>query len=167
MIIIYIDFWPFEQDSRNSVVFFGPINIIILNRIYLIAPLFFLASTHSFAQQKVNYRKIAIVDSAVGYASFYSDKFEGKKTASGELFRQSKMTCAHNTLPFGTELKVTNLMNGHFVTVKVNDRLHHRNPRLVDLSATAAKKLHFDGKGVIKVRVEVIKSAEMDLSPTK
>jgi rare lipoprotein A len=64
-------------------------------------------------------------------------------------------------------LKVTNLNNGNFVIVRVNDRLHHRNPRLVDLSSSAAKKLNFDGKGVIKVRVEVIKSPEKDLSPTK
>lgn len=167
MIIIYIDLRDFEQESRICVVFFSCTNLKMLNRIYLITLLIFLASSHSFAQQKVNYRKKPIVDSAVGYASFYSNKFEGKRTANGELFRQSKMTCAHNTHPFGTKLKVTNLKNDKFVIVRVNDRLHHRNPRLVDLSATAAKKLNFDGKGVIKVRVEVIKSSERDLSPTK
>lgn len=128
---------------------------------------FLFASVHSMAQQKPNYRKKPVLDSAVGLASFYSNKFEGKRTANGEIFRQSKMTCAHNTLPFGTELKVTNLSNGNFVFVKVNDRLHHRNPRLVDLSTAAAKKLDFQGKGVIKVRVEVVKPNEKDFSPSK
>lgn len=111
----------------------------------------------SAAQGKVNYRNIAQSDSAVGYASFYSNKFIGKKTASGEVFRQDKLTCAHNTLPMGTLLKVTNLKNDKTVTVRVNDRLHHRNPRLVDLSRAAAKTLDFQDSGVIKVRVEVLK----------
>jgi len=111
----------------------------------------------SAAQGKVNYRKIAQSDSAVGYASFYSNKFIGKKTASGEVFRQDKLTCAHNTLPMGTLIKVTNLKNDKTVTVRVNDRLHHRNPRLVDLSRAAAKTLDFHDDGVTKVRVEVLK----------
>lgn len=111
----------------------------------------------SAAQGKVNYRKIAQSDSAVGYASFYSNKFIGRKTASGEVFRQDKLTCAHNTFPMGTLLKVTNLKNDKTVTVRVNDRLHHRNPRLVDLSKAAAKTLDFKDVGVIKVRVEVLK----------
>jgi rare lipoprotein A len=111
----------------------------------------------SAAQGKVNYRKIAQSDSAVGYASFYSNKFIGKRTASGEVFRQDKLTCAHNTLPMGTLIKVTNLKNDKTVTVRVNDRLHHRNPRLVDLSRAAAKTLDFHDDGVTKVRVEVLK----------
>lgn len=111
----------------------------------------------SAAQEKVNYRKIAQSDSSVGYASFYSNKFIGRKTASGEVFRQDKLTCAHNTFPMGTLLKVTNLKNDKTVTVRVNDRLHHRNPRLVDLSKAAAKTLDFKDVGVIKVRVELLK----------
>ena len=119
------------------------------------------------AQQKINYRQIPVVDSAEGLASFYSDKFEGRKTANGEVFTQAKMTCAHNTLPFGTKIRVTNLDNGKFVIVKVNDRLHHRNPRLVDLTTAAAKQLKFKGKGVVKVRVEVVKIQEKEISPSK
>ena len=126
-------------------------------------PLFFLfllslaASFGSYAQLKVNYRKAAPLDSAVGYASFYSSKFNGRKTASGEIFSQDKLTCAHNTLPMGTLLKVTNLKNDKSVVVRVNDRMHHRNPRLVDLSRAAAQILNFKDGGVIKVRVEVLK----------
>ena len=111
----------------------------------------------SVAQGKINYRNVPQVDSAVGYASFYSNKFIGKKTASGEIFRQDRLTCAHNSLPMGTLLKVTNLKNDKSVTVRVNDRLHRRNSRLVDLSRAAAKTLDFEDGGVIKVRVEVLK----------
>ena len=127
-----------------------------------IAPYFMIimimaGAISSAAQGKVNYRKVPQTDSAVGYASFYSNKFIGKKTASGEIFSQDKLTCAHNTLPMGTLLKVTNLKNDKTVTVRVNDRLHHRNPRLVDLSSAAAKSLNFKVGGVVKVRVEVLK----------
>ena len=111
----------------------------------------------SIAQGKINYRNVPQSDSAVGYASFYSNKFIGKKTASGEIFSQDKLTCAHNSLPMGTVLKVTNLKNDKSVTVRVNDRLHRRNSRLVDLSRAAAKTLDFKDGGVIKVRVEVLK----------
>ena len=109
------------------------------------------------AQTKINYREVPVVDTATGIASFYSDKFIGKKTANGELFSQDLLTCAHNTLPFGTKILVTNLKNQRSVVVRVNDRLHHRNPRLVDLTRAAAKKLGFNYSGVIKVRVEVVK----------
>ncbi len=91
-----------------------------------------------------------------GTASFYADKFEGKKTANGEIFSQKGMTAAHNSLPLGTWIRVTNLSNHKSVVVKVNDRLHHRNPRLVDLSKTAAKKLGYTGHGLTKVRVDVL-----------
>src|ERR1700744_2138149 len=56
-----------------------------------------------------------------GFASFYADSFQGKKTASGEKFNQKKKTAAHKTLPFGTKIKVTNLKNGKSVKVRVND----------------------------------------------
>jgi len=138
-----------------------------LNKNILLIFFFISFLPDSQAQQKINYRQVPVVDSAEGLASFYSDKFEGKKTASGEVFTQAKMTCAHNTLPFGTKIRVTNLDNGKFVIVKVNDRLHHRNPRLVDLTTAAAKQLKFKGKGVVKVRVEVVKTQEKEISPSK
>jgi len=111
---------------------------------------------------KINYRKVEFVDSSIGYASFYADKFIGKKTSSGELFSQKKLTCAHNTLPFGTMIRVTNLANDSSVVVKVNDRLNQRNPRIVDLSKSAAKKLKFSGRGILKVRVALVNQALED-----
>lgn len=120
----------------------------------------------ALSQTKPNYRKLPVVDSAVGIASYYADKFVGRKTASGEIFSQHKMTCAHNTLPFGTKVKVTNLRNGKSIVVRVNDRLHHRNPRIVDLPTGAAKKLGYTGRGIIKVSVVVVKPPEIGPAKT-
>ena len=92
-----------------------------------------------------------------GQASFYSDKFIGKKTANGEIFSQEKYTAACNLLPLGTWIRVTNLKNGKSVIVKTNDRLHPKMKRLVDLSRAAAKKINYINSGITKVKVEVVK----------
>lgn len=91
-----------------------------------------------------------------GQASFYSNKFQGRKTANGEIFDQKKLTCACNVLPLGTYIKVTNLRNGRTVVVKTNDRLHPRMKRIVDLTKAAATKLGFVSSGLTRVKVEVI-----------
>ena len=90
-----------------------------------------------------------------GTASFYSNKFNGRKTASGEIFSQSKFTCACNILPLGTWIKVTNIRNGKSVRVKVNDRLHPKMKRLIDLTRAAAVKLGFVSNGTARVKAEV------------
>ena len=89
-----------------------------------------------------------------GTASFYANNFEGKQTGNGEIFSQGKMTAACNVLAFGTWIRVTNLNNGRSVIVKVNDRLHKRMKRVVDLSKTAAHQLGYTGGGLTKVKVE-------------
>ena len=91
-----------------------------------------------------------------GTASFYSNSFNGKKTANGEIYSHKKMTAACNVLPLGTWIKVTNLRNGKSVVVKTNDRLHSKMKRVVDLSREAAEKLGYVKSGLTKVRVEVI-----------
>lgn len=91
-----------------------------------------------------------------GQASFYSNKFQGRKTANGEIFDQKKLTCACNVLPLGTYVKVTNLRNGRSVVVKTNDRLHPRMKRIVDLTRAAATKLGFVSSGLTRVKIEVI-----------
>ena len=108
-----------------------------------------------FAQQKekANEPKKKIL---YGTASYYSDSFNGRKTANGEIFSQKKMTAACNVLPLGTWIKVTNLRNGRSVTVKTNDRLHTRMKRVVDLSRSAAEKLGYIKSGLTRVRVEVL-----------
>ena len=121
----------------------------------------FFYCTLSIAQQKLNLNKkgshLFYRDIRYGVASFYADKFNGRPTSSGEIFSQDKLTCACNVLPLGTWVKVTNLLNGKFVEVKVNDRLNPRMHRLVDLSKKAAKNLEFISYGLAKVKVEVIK----------
>lgn len=91
-----------------------------------------------------------------GTASYYSNTFNGKKTANGEIYSHKKMTAACNVLPLGTWIKVTNLRNGKSVIVKTNDRLHTRMKRVVDLSREAAEKLGYVKSGLTRVRVEVI-----------
>ncbi|MGB7816960.1 MAG: septal ring lytic transglycosylase RlpA family protein [Methylotenera sp.] len=93
----------------------------------------------------------------IGLASYYGAKFHGKRTASGEIFNKNAMTAAHRSLPFGTQIKVTNLRNGKSVTVKVNDRGPHVRGRIVDLSLGAAKKIGLVHSGTARVRLEVLK----------
>lgn len=88
-----------------------------------------------------------------GGASYYADKFQGRKTASGEVFRQNKLSAAHRTLPFGTKVKVTNLRNGRTVKVKVNDRGPFVQGRIIDLSKKAARKLGMLQDGVVNVKI--------------
>ncbi len=88
-----------------------------------------------------------------GRASYYADKFNGRKTASGATFRQRKRTAAHKTLPFGTKLKVTNLDNGKTVHVKVTDRGPFIKGRMIDLSKKAARKLGMLKQGVANVEI--------------
>jgi len=91
-----------------------------------------------------------------GYASWYGGKFQGRKTASGEIFDTNLLTAAHKTLPFGTVVKVTNLGNGLSVTVRINDRGPFVEGRIIDLSRAAAEKLGMMGSGVAYVKVEVV-----------
>lgn len=102
-----------------------------------------------------------------GLASFYADKFDGRTTASGEIFRQNKMTAAHRTLPFGTQVKVTNLENNNTVIVTINDRGPFVNDRIIDLSKVAAQKLDFISNGVCRVKVEVLSSNSTNTTNTQ
>src|SRR4030095_13068099 len=120
--------------------------------------LFLLGALNASGQGTVKRQVIAANVGTIQYgiASFYADKFEGLLTSSGEKFSQKKLTAAHNTLPLGTWIRVTNLRNKKSVIVKVNDRLHHRNTRLVDLSREAARRLGYVSNGLAKVKVEVL-----------
>ena len=91
-----------------------------------------------------------------GTASYYSNKFQGRKTANGEIFDHKKMTAACNVLPLGTWIRVTNLRNKKSVIVKVNDRLHHKTKRIIDLTKAGAIALNFVKSGLAKVKVEVL-----------
>lgn len=90
-------------------------------------------------------------------ASYYHDKFNGKKTASGEIFCNKKYTAAHKTLPFGTKVRVTNLTNDEEVIVEINDRGPFSKGRQLDLSKKAFMDLtHNRNHGTLSVKVEVL-----------
>ncbi|HEU4637733.1 MAG TPA: septal ring lytic transglycosylase RlpA family protein [Candidatus Binatia bacterium] len=89
-----------------------------------------------------------------GQASWYGPGFHGKKTASGEIFDQGRLTAAHKTLPLGTKAKVTNLENGNSVEVEINDRGPYVGDRVIDLSRAAANALGFVESGLTLVRIE-------------
>jgi rare lipoprotein A len=95
-----------------------------------------------------------------GIASFYHNKFEGRKTSTGEIFDQDKFTAASNNLELGTYVKVTNEDNGRTVYVRINDRMNASNKRLIDLASVAAKHLSFTNAGLAKVKVEVVPEKE-------
>jgi rare lipoprotein A len=97
-----------------------------------------------------------------GRASWYGRAHHGKRTASGEAFDMNDFTAAHRTLPFGTRVVVTNLDNGRWVEVRINDRGPFRRSRILDLSYEAAKRLGAIGGGVIPVTLKVLPSSGSD-----
>jgi rare lipoprotein A len=96
----------------------------------------------------------------VGEASWYGPGFNGHKTASGEIYDQTKMTAAHPSLPLGTEVKVTNLENNKKVDVEITDRGPYGKGRAIDLSKAAAKKLDMTEDGLSNVKIETTKPVQ-------
>ncbi len=90
-----------------------------------------------------------------GIASWYGKDFHGKQTSSGEIYDMYQLTCAHQTLPLGTMVMVTNLENGRSVELKVNDRGPFVKERIIDVSSAAAQMLGMWEKGTAMVKVEV------------
>ncbi len=151
-------------------------NLFCLLRLFILFSIIFITScspnirfsnsTHHYpkdrssSQNSANNRTSAVLSGQKmrGIASYYADKFEGRKTANGEIFRQSKFTAAHKTLPFGTMVKVTRLDNGKSIIVKINDRGPFVAGRIIDLSAAAAQKLGIIQDGLAEVEIEVLKT---------
>lgn len=94
--------------------------------------------------------------SQTGIASYYARSLQGNKTASGEIYRNSKLTAAHRTLPLGTEVVVRNLENDETVKVRINDRGPHAKKRIIDLSYAAAKRIGLVEAGVAEVRIRKV-----------
>jgi rare lipoprotein A len=99
-------------------------------------------------------------DASEGKVAHYGAKFNGRKTASGEVFNMNAMTMAHKTLPFGTRVKVTNLANKKSVVVRVTDRGPTNPDRIGDLTTGAARKIGMTKAGVIDARLEVVGQAK-------
>lgn len=132
---------------KQLMVFFAKITLVLL--------LFFLVVSCGGKTPKT-VKSSHSQKSFTGVASWYGLKFHGRQTASGERFNMHAMTCAHKTLPFGTELQVTHLNGGQSVKVRVNDRGPFVRGRVIDLSYAAANKIGILGSGHGPVRVQVV-----------
>ncbi len=128
--------------------------IVLLIFNFLLQPLF--AQKIKDTDEKKEKKSKKVTRTLFGQASFYSPKFEGRRTANGETFNHKKLTAACNSLPLGTWIKVTNLKNDKSIIVQTNDRLHKKTTRLIDLTLGAAKKLGFVASGLTRVKVEVL-----------
>jgi rare lipoprotein A (peptidoglycan hydrolase) len=118
---------------------------------------FVLGSFRLHAQQNNIDSEWKLMYRDTGIASYYANKFEGRRTANGERYQKKYFTAAHRTLPFGTLLKVTNPKNHKWVIVRVNDRGPFKKKRIIDLSYRAAKHLGLTkGKGLAKVYIEEV-----------
>lgn len=92
-----------------------------------------------------------------GKASFYGYRYkETRKTANGEKFNKDEYAAAHNTLPFGTKVKVTNTTNGKSVIVRINDRGPFKPGRVIDVTPKAAKELDMINDGIISCELEIV-----------
>lgn len=100
---------------------------------------------------------IAVGNIFYGKASYYGDEFHGRKTANGEIYDRNNLSAAHKSLPFGTILKVRNIMNNREVIVRINDRGPFVSGRIIDLSYQAAKELDMLREGVIDVEITILK----------
>jgi rare lipoprotein A len=103
---------------------------------------------------------LASVNVTCGTASFYAQKFNGRKTSSGERFWNDSLTAAHKKFKFGTYVLVRNLKNDSTVIVKINDRLPQQSKRTIDLTLRAAKQLNFIKSGLTKVEITVLDSVK-------
>ena len=113
------------------------------------SPYTVLGKTYQVLPSSLGYRER-------GIASWYGNKFHGRKTSNGEIYSMYEMTAAHKSLPIPSYVKVTNLDNGRTVVVRVNDRGPFHGSRIIDLSYAAAKKLDYSNKGTANVEVVAI-----------
>ncbi|MES2760583.1 MAG: septal ring lytic transglycosylase RlpA family protein [Bacteroidota bacterium] len=112
----------------------------------------------SFGNRSYSQDAIPPVNKSRGTASFYAQKFNGRKTSSGEKFSNDSLTAAHKKFKFGTYVLVRNLKNDSTVIVKINDRLPQKSKRSIDLTVRAAKQLNFIKSGLTKVEITVLDS---------
>jgi len=117
---------------------------------------FLLAGSCSVSKDKKELAKYEFYQK--GEASWYGPGFNGKKTASGEIFDMNRLTAAHRKLPFGTKVKVTNLKNNKSVIVRINDRGPYKKGRIIDLSRKAAIQIGLVKDGVAPVKIEILKN---------
>ena len=109
-----------------------------------------------YVNLEASYKDYKALKSNIEIASYYSDEFNGKRTANGEIYNMYDYTAAHISYPFNTVIRVTNISNDRTVIVKINDRKPDTNDRAIDLSLKAAHELRMISSGITKVKVEVL-----------
>jgi rare lipoprotein A len=122
---------------------------MIYHRILILTILTIVSIPAAYAQVKLG-------KTETGNASYYSTKFNGRKTSFGELHKSNELSAAHKSYPHNTMLEVTNLDNDEKVIVRVNDRGPFKKSRVIDLSKEAAKTIGILGKGIANVSVRVV-----------
>ncbi|MBD2769306.1 septal ring lytic transglycosylase RlpA family protein [Hymenobacter sp. BT664] len=137
----------------------GNVNILFNPLFSLLLASVLLASCHTPREVRRNSRDSPRAYTQKGLGSYYADKFAGRPTASGAIYRPGQMTAAHNTLPFGTLIRVTNTRNGRSVEVTVTDRGPHTKGYIVDVSRRAATQLDIIGAGAVPVQLTVIRAS--------
>jgi rare lipoprotein A len=128
----------------------------LLNHISFINFCFLVIVIPFFIASCASIRHGTYPEADYAFASWYGHDFHGKPTSSGEIFNMHEMTCAHRKYPFGTKLKVTNLLNDKAVYCLVNDRGPFVSGRDIDLSYAAAREIGLIGQGIGKVKIEYI-----------
>ncbi|NIJ51735.1 septal ring lytic transglycosylase RlpA family protein [Dyadobacter arcticus] len=119
------------------------------HRILILIILAFAAGPDAFAQVKLG-------KTETGNASYYANRFNGRKTSFGEVHKSSELLAAHRSYPLNTMLEITNLLNDEKVIVRVNDRGPFSKNRIIDLSNEAARLLGIIARGVANVSVRVV-----------
>jgi len=107
--------------------------------------------------ESTEYKDYTPIKAIEGVASYYANKYHGRRTSSGEIYNMYGLSAAHPTYPFGIIIRVINLKNKKSCIVKVNDRMPYNPKRIIDLSLGAAKKLDMIQEGITKVRLEILK----------
>lgn len=139
-------------------------NVNTIFRIVLLNSLFFMGVFSAYAQAGLEIQADKSSASGLtrteatfqkGEASYYAERYEGQKTASGEIYKREAFTAAHASFPFGTKVRVTNLSNNKSVLVEINDRGPHKAGRVIDLSYAAAEEIGIILTGVAQVKLEV------------
>jgi len=122
-----------------------------LFKIYISLLVLFLVSCGARSSSKYNsgYKSTTV--------SYYANKFNGNKTASGETYRHSKMTGAHKSLSFGTRVEIINIDNDKSVIITVNDRGPLKPAREFDISQGAFKKIANLNEGIVKVKYRILR----------
>jgi rare lipoprotein A len=122
---------------------------LLLTTIFVAATMF----VPRVSARPINRSAVTSVSRNVGYASYYSNYYNGRKTATGERFDNTAYTAASNDLPFGSRVRVTNLDNHRSVVVRINDRGPYVAGRSIDLSRRAARDIGMLHSGVVKVQI--------------